>query len=170
MRRMKNSDGIQISNFIKYRAAVTTWNYDGYRGFLTNKAYADGHGPVCSYTAAGRLQTRLWARGTTTTYGYDNAGSPLTVGYSDVTPGLTNAYDRLGRQVAVTNGATVCSWTYNNVNEPLTKSYTDGPLNGLSATNGYDQYLRRTSLSLLNSSAVLAATAYATTRRPAWPR
>ena len=26
-------------------AAVTTWNYDAYRGFLTNKAYADGKGP-----------------------------------------------------------------------------------------------------------------------------
>ena len=34
-------------------AAVTTWNYDGYRGFLTNKAYADGKGPGYTYTAGG---------------------------------------------------------------------------------------------------------------------
>jgi len=37
---------------------VTTWNYDGYRGFLTNKSYADGKGPNYSYTAAGRLGSR----------------------------------------------------------------------------------------------------------------
>jgi YD repeat-containing protein len=36
-------------------AAVTTWLYDGYRGFLTNKVYADGKGPSYTYTAAGRL-------------------------------------------------------------------------------------------------------------------
>ena len=42
--------------------ATTTWNYDGYRGWLTNKAYADGHGPSYSYTPGGRLKTRVWKR------------------------------------------------------------------------------------------------------------
>ena len=41
-------------------AAVTTWNYDPYQGFLTNKAYADGNGPVYTYTPAGRLLSRTW--------------------------------------------------------------------------------------------------------------
>jgi hypothetical protein len=147
-------------------AAVTTWNYDGYSGFLTNKAYADGNGPGYSYTAAGRLSTRTWARlvggqPLVTTYAYDNAGIMATVNYSDSTPGLGYAFDRLGRQIAVTNGATVCNWTYNNANQPLTESYTGGPLNGISVTNGYDKFLRRTNLSILNSSSsVLASTAY----------
>src|SRR6185312_11327931 len=44
---------------------VTTWQYDGYRGFLTNKLY-DGsvQGPSYTYKPSGRLWTRLWARGT----------------------------------------------------------------------------------------------------------
>ncbi len=141
-------------------AAVTTWNYDGYRGFLTNKVYADSHGPGYGYTAAGRLNARVWARGITTSYGYDSAGGLSTVGYSDGTPGTTNGYDRLGRQVAVTNGATVCNWTYNNVSELLSETYTGGPLNGLSVTNGYDSLLRRKNLSLLNSSTAVASTLY----------
>jgi YD repeat-containing protein len=147
-------------------AAVTTWNYDGYRGFLTNKAYADGKGPNYTYSPAGRLQTRTWARlaggqPLATTYAYDNAGSLATMNYSDYTPGLGYAFDRLGRQIAVTNGATVTAWTYNDVNEPLTESYTGGPLDGLSVTNGYDNLLRRGNLSVLNSaSGLLASTAY----------
>jgi RHS repeat-associated protein len=142
-------------------AAVTTWNYDGYRGWLANKVYADGHGPSYTYTAAGRLQSRLWARGILTSYTYDPAGSLATVGYSDATPGLGYAFDRLGRQIAVTNGATVCNRTYNDVSEPLTEAYTGGPLDGISITNGYDNYLRRNQLSLLSpSSQLLASTAY----------
>ena len=142
-------------------AAVTAWNYDGYRGFLTNKAYADGKGPSYTYTAAGRLHSRLWARGITTTYTYDNAGSLSAVDYSDTTPGVANTYDRRGRQIAVTNGATVCNWTYNNANEPLTESYTGGPLNGVCVSNGYDQFLRRTNLSALSANSKLLSTIYA---------
>jgi len=142
-------------------AAVTTWNYDGYRGFLTNKAYADGKGPSYTYTPGGRLQTRIWARGITTTYAYDNAGSLATVNYSDTTPGLGYAFDRLGRQITVTNGAIVTTWAYNDANEPLSESYTGGPLDGISVTNGYDNLLRRGKLSVLNSaSGLLASTTY----------
>jgi YD repeat-containing protein len=49
-------------------ARVTTWNYDSQRGFLASKAYDDGNGPSYTYTAAGRLQTRTWVRGITTSY------------------------------------------------------------------------------------------------------
>src|SRR6202012_5805167 len=30
-------------------ARVTTWNYDGQRGWLTSKAYPDSHGPAYTY-------------------------------------------------------------------------------------------------------------------------
>ena len=43
--------------------ATTTWNYDGYRGFLTNKVYADGNGPKYTYTSSGQLATRTCQRG-----------------------------------------------------------------------------------------------------------
>ena len=137
-------------------AAVTAWNYDGYRGFLTNKAYADGKGPGYTYTPAGRLLSRTWARTVAgqplaTTYGYDNAGSLAAVNYSDATPGISYGFDRLGRQIAVTNGATVCAWTYNDVGEALTETYTVGVLAGLAITNSYDALLRRTTLAVQQS-------------------
>ena len=50
-------------------ARVTTWTYSSDRGFLTGKTY-DGSvaGPSYAYTYAGRLASRIWARGITTTY------------------------------------------------------------------------------------------------------
>jgi len=150
------------SNFSSLAGArVTTWNYDTYRGFLTNKAYADGNGPIYTYTAGGKMKTRTWARVITTTYNYDNSGMLSVVSYSDTTPGVTNAYDRRGRQVAITNGANVCLWTYNDANETLTESYTCGPLSGLAVTNGYDQYFRRTNLTVYQSNNPLVQQSFA---------
>ena len=65
---------------------MTAWNYDPYRGWLSSKVYDDGKGPAYTDTAAGRLQTRLWARGTNTSYGFNTAGDLATVSYND---GLT---------------------------------------------------------------------------------
>lgn len=68
--------------------------------------------------------------------------------------------DRLGRQIAVTNGANICNYTYNGVNQILTERYTGGALDGLSVTNGYDNLLRRNELAIINSqSAILVSTA-----------
>ncbi|NLH73941.1 MAG: hypothetical protein GX456_12875 [Verrucomicrobia bacterium] len=40
-------------------------------------------GPVYTYTAGGRLATRVWKRGVTTTYSYNTAGDLQTIDYSD---------------------------------------------------------------------------------------
>jgi len=141
-------------------AAITTWNYDGYRGFMINKAYADGNGPSYSYTPAGRLHTRTWARGVVTTYQYDNAGSLQALSYSDSTSQVNYGYDRLGRQTTVTNGTTVCNWTFNDAGQALTETYTAGLLNGLSISNSYDSLFRRQNLSVLSGASTLAQTAY----------
>ena len=140
--------------------ATNIWKYDGYRGWLTNKIYTDNHGPSYDYTDAGRLKTRLWARGLWTTNTYDNAGELSAVDYSDgTTPSLSYTYDRRGRQTQIQVGTTsTSSLIYNDANELLSESYTGGTLNGLSVTNGYDQFLRRTNLAALNG-----ATAYTTT-------
>jgi hypothetical protein len=42
--------------------AITTLNYNKYRGWLDNKRYHDGLGPDYTYTAGGRPKSRLWAR------------------------------------------------------------------------------------------------------------
>jgi YD repeat-containing protein len=85
-------------------AAITTWNYDPHRGFLTSKLDANGYGPTYTYTAAGRLLTRTWARtpAITTTYGYNNLGEVVLVDYSDLTPDVSFVFDRRGRQTQVT--------------------------------------------------------------------
>ena len=143
-------------------ARVTTWNYDPYRGFLAGKTY-DGNtaGPSYTYTSAGRLLTRAWARGITTTYSYDNGGGLYTVSYSDSTPGVTYAYDRLGRQSAIACNGMTDTLSYNLVNQLLSESYSGGILAGLIVTNNYDTDFRRTNLSILDSpSSILARTAY----------
>jgi len=72
-------------------AATTTWNYNPYRGWLDNKRYADNTGQNYTNTAAGRLKTRVWARGISTTYTYNNAGDLSAIIYSDSTAGSPTA-------------------------------------------------------------------------------
>jgi hypothetical protein len=43
-------------------------NYDAHRGWLASKLDNNGKGSVNTYTAAGRLEKRAWARGTKATY------------------------------------------------------------------------------------------------------
>jgi RHS repeat-associated protein len=80
----------------------TQWLYDEATGLLTNKVYADGKGPSYTYTPDGQIATRTWTRGVTTTYSYTNTtGELIGIDYSDATPDVTFAYDRLGRQSGV---------------------------------------------------------------------
>ena len=46
--------------------------------------------------------------------------------------------------------------TYNLAGELLTESFVGGPLNGLSVTNGYYQFLRRTNLTALTGISALS--------------
>jgi YD repeat-containing protein len=116
-------------------AATTTWNYDPARGWLAGKRYADATGPDYTCTPAGRLLTRTWARGLTTTYGYDNAGLLATVAYSDSTPGVTCTYDRLGRQATLVRNGMTTTLSYNTAGQLLGESYSGGTLSGLALTN-----------------------------------
>ena len=141
---------------------VTTWSYGANRGWLTSKNYDGGAaGPAYAYTPGGRLQSRTWARGITTTYAYDAAGNLDGVSYSDgVTPSVTYGYDRLARQNSVTWNGVTDTLTYNLANELLGESFAGGPLNGFSVTNGYDQFLRRTTLATSSPLSNLTSTAY----------
>ncbi len=143
-------------------AAITTWNYNSARGWLGNKRYADNQGPNYTYTPASRLKTRTWARGVTTTNAYNHAGDLSTVAYSDSTPAVTYTFDRRGRQIiAAQAGATTATRLLDEAGNLLSEAYSGGPLGGLLVTNTYDDYLRRSALSLLDSqSTTLASTAY----------
>ena len=149
------------TNYPSGNAATTTWNYNAYRGWLDNKRYADNQGPDYTYTAAGRLASRAWARGVTTTYSYNDAGDLSGVNYSDATPDVAYNYDRRGRQISIAqSGGTAINRSYNDAGQLLVESYSGGPLDGLSVTNGYDSLLRRAALGLASLPAPLAEWAY----------
>ena len=146
-------------------ARVTTWNYDPYRGFLSSKTYQGGNGPSYTYTPAGRLQTRTWARGVATGYGYNNAGDLLETYYSDSTPGVTNTYNRRGQIVEVEYGRKdypyfsvthSCALTYNDAGQLLTEYYQVPDL--FWVTNAYDTLLRRTAVGLVNVRSTVGGT------------
>jgi hypothetical protein len=157
---------------------VTTWNYDGYRGWLTNKTYAAGAtGPNYTYTAGGRLATRTWARiGTqsqrilkTYKYGFSDATASnehpdlLTVVYTQdpqATPSTTYTYDRRGRRATCVRNSITTTYTYNNLDQGLSESYSGGTLGGLAVTNVYDTFLRRVTNNAWNGATRLAQSLY----------
>ncbi|MEI7910008.1 MAG: RHS repeat-associated core domain-containing protein [Verrucomicrobiota bacterium] len=87
---------------------VTKWTYDSSTGLLYQKYYQNSRAFTYTYTAAGRLRTRVSGRNITTTYGY-TYGFPVSVAYSDpssqtATPNLTYTYDSYGRLYQVLRG------------------------------------------------------------------
>ncbi len=156
-------------------ARETTWSYDGQRGWLTNKTYASGAtGPDYTYTAGGRLKKRTWARiGTlskrifaTYTYGFEGAnkyGDLVSVVYSQDpqnTPSTTYTYDRRGRRATAVRNSITTTFSYNDVDEMLSESYSGGTLAGLAVTNIFDTLLRRTTNNAWNGATRLAQTIY----------
>lgn len=110
---------------------TTRWTYHPATGLLLSKTYADGSGPSYTYTAEGRPATRTWARNVVTTYGYDSLGLLTTVDYSDDTPDVTYAYDRLGRRLSAVSSVSSVSYTYSGLD--LVTETQNGEL--LSRTN-----------------------------------
>ena len=91
---------------------TTTWIFDEATGLVTQKLYADGQGPCYTYTDDGKLATRTWARGVTTSYTYDAWGNLTSTTYSDGTPSVTFAYNALGRRTSVTDAKGTTVFTY----------------------------------------------------------
>ncbi len=109
----------------------TQWLYDPSTGLVTNKLYADGNGPSYTYTPSGKLATRTWARGITTTYSYDSAGSLTNTVYSDNTPSISVAYNRLGQKTQVIDASGTNTFTYNSLLQ-LTNEVNVGQASSLS--------------------------------------
>jgi len=142
-------------------AAVTTWNYDPQRGWLTSKLDAIGQGPGYTYYPSGRLKTRTWARGIITSYGYNTAGDLAGSSYSDSTPSVGLTYDRLGRLLTTTDAAGLCTWAYDPVSyQVLSESYSSGLLNSLSVGRTFDSLNRLGTTSALSASSVVNSFGY----------
>lgn len=117
----------------------TRWIYDEATGLLIQKLDSSGKGPTYTYTCTGRLATRTWARldgsdPLVTTYSYDqNTGELLNTDYSDTTPDITFAYDRIGRQKTITDAVGTRTFAYNDALQLTTET-----INGL-----YDTVITR---------------------------
>ena len=158
--------------------AMTTWtNYpstnglrvtsnalDPQRGWITAKRDASNRGVDYTYTPAGRLAQRAWARGgtprVTTTYATNAQGELAGITYNDGTPSLTFAYDPLGRPRTVTQGNVTATFTWDHTGRLLSEAYSGGPLADLGVTNLYDSLGRRTGVGLLTQSTNLNRYAY----------
>jgi len=167
IRTMKTWQSVSTDSGI----AITRWNYDLYRGWLKSKDYPDAttgvppaqegsSGPVYGYTQGGRLAARIWKRGVTTSYIYNNAGDLQKIDYSDSTPDVTYGYDRRGRRTVATCNGTTTIWTYNDANLPLTESYSGGTLSGLSMNWSYDANLRLATVTGRRGASVIQTAAY----------
>ncbi len=139
--------------------AVTTWNYNA-RGLLANKRYADNKGPSYTYTAGGKLKTRLWARGVLTTYGYDaQTGDLLTTTYSDATPAVTNTYARSGQLQSVTDASGLRTFGYRH-GQTATEAYGPGLFAGFTLVRDYDELNRQSALSVTSPTGAIYHVTY----------
>ena len=93
----------------------------------------------------GKLASRLWARGVTTTYAYTNGSSLLAIGYSDDTPDVAFQYDRLGRTTsAIVAGISTNAYTYH----PDTLALSVETQNGMEINRTTDAFGRDTGFNL----------------------
>ena len=142
-------------------ADLTRWTHHESTGLLTQKEDAALKGAAYTYDELGRTKTRVWARGITTTYGYDaNTGELRTVTYDDSTPALAYTYDRGGRQTNITDAAGARTRTYSVEDDLLTEQITGGVLDGVSVTVGLDSFLRRTSVQSAHNTTTLSNQSY----------
>ena len=125
---------------------TTSWVYDEATGLVTQKLYADGHGPCYTYTNDGKLATRTWARGIVTNYGYDMWGNLTSTTYSDGTPSVTLSYDALGRKSSVSDAAGVTSFVYDSYGNLASERW--GGLGNRVLTRHYDAYGRNVGYSV----------------------
>ncbi|MBI3884659.1 MAG: RHS repeat-associated core domain-containing protein [Opitutae bacterium] len=102
-------------------ADTTTWNFHAATGLLSSKVDATGKSVAYTYTVAGQIATRAWARTlpnstipVTTTYAYSPTTGELTgVSYNDGTPAVTYTYNRLGQQATVADTTGTRTFAYN---------------------------------------------------------
>ncbi|MGL6160752.1 RHS repeat-associated core domain-containing protein, partial [Microbulbifer sp.] len=99
------------------------------------RTYADDQGVSYQYNNRGLLSKITNARGIETSYTYDDNGNPLTVSYSDGTPGVTYTYDAHDRVTTIQDGVGTTGFTY-NTNSTL--ATVDGPWAADTVTYTYD--------------------------------
>lgn len=123
--------------------ASTTWHYSAQRGWLIEQnfdgevAYGPGAQADYAYTPAGRMKSRTWERGVSTTYGYD-AGYIDTVDYSDSTPDIGVTYNPFGLAERIDQGGNRSTFTYDSSYTVLREETVSYDSNGNGAVDPSD--------------------------------
>ncbi|RYD25717.1 MAG: hypothetical protein EOP87_23950, partial [Verrucomicrobiaceae bacterium] len=108
---------------------------------VEKKYHGDTTGIRYTYRADGKVASRVWKRGVTTTYGYNSQGDLSSIDQSDTAANPDVAYsnfDRQGRATTVTEarsgGSDVTTLSYHPVTGEVSTSYNSGHslLSGLS--------------------------------------
>ena len=161
----------RISTLTTYgsQAATTRWRYDPASGYLEQKLYNSstqntGTGPSYTYTAAGRLKSRVLARGLTTQYEYHPDHGELDgILYQDpLTPDVTIlSRDRVGRIKTLVDAAGTRAFEWTNkgdLDEILIAG--NGALTGLSLDYSPDSLGRPSGIKAKNGQTVVQAVDY----------
>ena len=135
---------------------TTRWLFDEATGLITNKMPPAGKGPSYDYTPDGFLVRRTWARGVTTDYAYDSRGQLVSKTYSDATPSVSLAYDRLGHPLsAICAGVSTNLYAYDRFGR-----LTNEVQNGTTIARTYDVLGRATGYVIGNGEAPGSAASY----------
>jgi RHS repeat-associated protein len=130
---------------LKSEMDCTRWLYDNPTGLLTNKLYADGLGPIYTYTPDHKLFIRTWVRGITTTYTYAPFSGELTsVDYSDDTPDVMYTFNRIGLTLSANNTVSTNLFAYS----PQTLDLVSETQNGAVISHLTDMHGRSSGVSV----------------------
>jgi len=130
----------------------TQWLFDEATGLVTNKLYDDGNGPSYTYTPDGKLASRTWTRDITTTYSYDSIGQLTNAVYSDGTPSVSIAYNRLGQKTQVIDASGTNTFAYSG----LMQLTNETQLATFALSRTYDNLGRPTGYNVDEASSLVA--------------
>jgi YD repeat-containing protein len=130
------------------KPARTRWHYN-VRGQLAFKQDAAGKRVHYTYTDGGKLESRTWARATTTTYHYDpdNRIDLRHIDYSDNTPDVHFTYTRLGLKQTVQDAGGLLTYAYDPEPPASLVSETRSDRSGSGHTSGQALYAESKTLS-----------------------
>jgi RHS repeat-associated protein len=120
---------------------VTTYTYDAL-GQLLTEADPLEHTWTYSYDVVGNRVEMIDANGATTTYTYDELNRLLSIDYPAPDHNVVFTYDAAGHRLSMTDGLGTTSWTYDDLDRPLT---TTDPFDN-TVTYAYDALGNRTNL------------------------
>ncbi len=131
-----------------------TFTYDG-AGRRKTFQYPDSSQEGYGYDAAGNMVSYTNRAGAVRTATFNNRNRETAASWSDGTPGVTAAYDAVGRVLSVSNSVAASTFAYDVANQLLSESIT---INGLSGAKTvaytYDADGNRATLTDPNGSVI----------------